>query len=392
MKYQATLPLALLSICSFMIETRCAEESLTGPHHSDGRDFACGYIDHQGRAVIGPGYDDALPFSEGLGVVEVQGRRVFVDQEGREVAQVAFAVAPVGFSEGLIPASDGSKYGYVDRSGKWVIAPRFDCAFGFVAGRATVVIHAEAKVGESRPNVARLQDIESWTKGRTTASSERREAKDSAHRAFIDRTGAIVFHGEYDSIGTLHCGRAVARQGTTYRYLDSEGRIAFGGAYSGGADFSEGVAAVSAGGKWGYVDPQGRIVIAAQFERANSFREGKASVKIDGRWGFINRVGKVVVAPQYDFAYDFSEGLAGVEIAGRYGFVDGVGRMVVSPVYDDVNQFSEGRAVVLKGERYGYIDSSGNAVTGLIFSHASDFSEGLAAVSCPLDVWPARKK
>src|SRR4029434_6193855 len=42
------------------------------------------------------------------------------------------------FSEGLLPASRGGKWGYIDRQGQFVIAPQFDEVWGFSEGLAAM--------------------------------------------------------------------------------------------------------------------------------------------------------------------------------------------------------------------------------------------------------------
>lgn len=107
-----------------------------------------GYIDSTGKVVIGPGFKWAEPFREGLAAVLVaspgnpSGKWVYIDQTGRVVIDRGDIVAPGDFSEGLAPVrvgrGSGDLWGYIDKNGNMVIAPRFESAGGFHSGLAEV--------------------------------------------------------------------------------------------------------------------------------------------------------------------------------------------------------------------------------------------------------------
>ena len=59
-----------------------------------------GFIDKNGKVVIEPQFDDTYPFSEGLAMVEKDGKRGYIDKSGKVVIEPQFD--EVGdFSEGL---------------------------------------------------------------------------------------------------------------------------------------------------------------------------------------------------------------------------------------------------------------------------------------------------
>lgn len=169
-----------------------------------------GYIDKTGKIIINPQFNAAWPFTEGLGLVEVEGKWGFVDKTGKIVINPQFeratpfsdegiAGVEIGnkwggidttgkvvinpqfdefsssfggrlggqiisgdfsnifkhyfFSEGLAGVRVGNKYGYIDKTGKYVINPQFDQAFPFNEGLAMVVIR-EKSIGNSNSNTA----------------------------------------------------------------------------------------------------------------------------------------------------------------------------------------------------------------------------------------------
>ena len=100
-----------------------------------------GFIDKAGQQVIPPRYDDADLFSEGLAAVTIAGKRGYIDRSGKVVIPPQFESAGP-FSEGLAPAftdSEGKQGGYIDKSGQLVIkGEEFDEARNFSEGLAAV--------------------------------------------------------------------------------------------------------------------------------------------------------------------------------------------------------------------------------------------------------------
>jgi hypothetical protein len=100
-----------------------------------------GYMDKAGRQVIPPRYDDVQAFSEGLAAVKLEDKYGYIDRSGKMVIPPKFGSADP-FSEGLAVVqldSAGKKWGYIDKSGKSVIGEEeFVYARRFSDGLAAV--------------------------------------------------------------------------------------------------------------------------------------------------------------------------------------------------------------------------------------------------------------
>lgn len=118
-----------------------------------------GFVDMKGRVVIPPQFDVtpmnslAGDFSEGLALVEfgassegdslTAGSKFgFIDKTGRVVINPKYESASP-FSEGLASVRLGGKDGYIDKTGRMVIAPQFDQADSFSEGIARVAVHGK---------------------------------------------------------------------------------------------------------------------------------------------------------------------------------------------------------------------------------------------------------
>jgi len=106
-----------------------------------------GFIDKKGKFVINPQFGDIVPevarvlpayysyglssecgFSEGLAAVEVVEGWGYVNKEGKFIINPQFDDA-MPFSEGLAGVKIGGNFGFIDKSGKYVINPQFDLRF-----------------------------------------------------------------------------------------------------------------------------------------------------------------------------------------------------------------------------------------------------------------------
>lgn len=162
--------------------------------------------------------------NEGMFWIRENGKYGYIDSTGKVVIAPQYDNT-MGFNEGLAATSTGGKYGFIDKKGNWAIKPQFDFAYIFMDGAAMV------RVGKQY--------------------------------AWIDKTGKQI----------------IAPQ-------DFE-EVAMG--------FSEGRLAVKRGGKWGYIDKTGKMVVEAKFKKATKFEGGAAQVETeDGMHHWIAADGRVL--------------------------------------------------------------------------------------------------
>lgn len=281
-------------------------------------------------------------------------------------ATVASAVAPTPTSDppeavGLFVAHDPvtDRYGFIDRTGAWVISPQFVWATAFSEGLASVVTD-----------------------------------QGPGHTGFIDTTGSFVIEPTLCTAAEFKEGLAQAalqvdEQTLQTGFIDKTGEMVVGpfdpdlwGAVA--PFFSEGMcAATGPDGKWGYIDKTGTWAIQPAFLEAAPFSNGLALIEDEDGRGFIDRTGAMAIQPRFQVARSFHEGLAAVYVDGKWGYIDTTGAMVIEPQFDRNGDFSEGLCHQRLDDRSGYIDRSGTWVIPPRFDLANDFSEGLAACAVP---------
>ena len=328
------------------------------------------------REDKGPTQEDGT----GLFVMREKDSYGYIDRSGRIVIPPRYAWAEV-FSEGLagvrvreegIPTGRG-KAGYINTKGEWAIRPKFHGAQPFSNGLAVVgmdkgcgfIDHSgEVLIGGKFAGVADFSEgLAVAMVGRFDADVERTR---SGH---IDRSGEWVIRPKYKEACTFEEGLAPVRlkaDGTrrAWGFIDKKGRMVIRPAFSEVlSGFLEGWACVKQGDKWGYIDTKGDFKIGPHFKAAWDFSDGLAAVLPDHLWGFINKAGEMVIPAQYRDCQPFSEGYAAVKVRARWGFIDTSGRTVVKPQFRVPASFERGLAQVeLDSGGWAYVNPKGKIV------------------------------
>ena len=100
-----------------------------------------GIIDYNGKMVVECIYQGILNYNDGIILIyNSEGQYEYLTKSGKRAVPKTFEERCEGFYEGLAAVMEDGKYGYIDRTGDWVIAPQFDYASQFVSGFACVGI------------------------------------------------------------------------------------------------------------------------------------------------------------------------------------------------------------------------------------------------------------
>lgn len=160
------------------------------------------------------------------------------------------------FSEGLAEVQTGEKWGYIDRSGRMVIRPRFQEAKYFSEGLASVKIN------------------DRW--------------------GYIDRKGKMVIPADFQEAGEFSEGLAAVKLAGSWGYIDKAGNFVVQPQYEDAGTFHEGLASVQIDSLWGYIDPTGVTMISPKFNNTWGFSQGIAQVKLGNRTAYIDREGNFI--------------------------------------------------------------------------------------------------
>jgi len=272
-----------------------------------------GYLDAAtGATVIPPRFDDAGPFAEGLAPVSMTLLAGFIDTSGQVVIEPRYQGAQP-FSEGLAAVKDGGLWGFIDTTGKVVIEPRFTRVRSFSGGRAVFqgsafgppedgggLSEEEKLLGENgygyldregRMVIApRFADAYGFVDGLAAAKTVLRDW------GFLSPEGEWAIEPRFFEARSFAEGLAAVRVGSKWGYIDRTGQVVIEPQFEQAESFSGGVAAARLPEqRWGYIDRQGKRAITPLYESAAPFRGPLAMVKLVGdRYAYINRRGRTV--------------------------------------------------------------------------------------------------
>ena len=131
-----------------------------------------------------------------------------------------------------------TKYGFIDKTGKLVIEPRFDSGSNFLGGLA------QAKSGDK------------W--------------------GYIDTTGTFIIPPTYDDVSSFEEGLACVKANGKWGYTDRADHTVIQPQYDVAGGFSDGLACIRINDKYGYIGKTGEVVIQPQYLSAFGFRKGRA--------------------------------------------------------------------------------------------------------------------
>lgn len=231
------------------------------------------------------------------------------------------------FSEGLAAAAsldDSNYYGYIDKTGEYVIEPKF---WG--------TLPLPGPVQES-------EDSTEFHDGYAIVHRPGIGGDEWVLLAYIDYDGnTLTPPGPVKRATIFSNGLAIVQTDIDTNIIDKSGQTIATVAECnhnncGVGAFSEGLAKIernrNARALTGFFDESGEVVIAEQFDDAQSFSEGMAAVYDFNKqlWGYIDRSGAFVIPYQFTMASRFSEGLAFVSLPdGNGGYIDKTGNIVL---------------------------------------------------------------
>ena len=340
------------------------------------------FIDPKGN-VIAKGYRAISEFHEGLAGVSDGSKYGFVDKTGQIIIGLQFEKAGM-FNEGLASVSQNGKWGYINQKGDIVIPCNYDSCGAFKNGYAIVTINS--KVGLIN------------TSGRFVIPAEYDKVQQSANpNAYIivkDKkcgaasvSGSILFPCEYDYIRIFKSNSRVACAGKGKEHfllnddrtttLESDYDTKYYSFFSNrvlqreekGYDwYSSKMCLCNLQGKpiTRHYDYDDDHVVNKGWSWDTWYRGG-------GLFGFVNDNGEEYITCKYQYAHNFSEDLAAVNkggsfppgngphfTGGKWGYINRKGEEVVPFQYDNACSFYGGAALVRIGKRSFYIDRYGN--------------------------------
>lgn len=300
-----------------------------------------GFIDSSGKFAISPSYTHVKAFSEGLAPAK---DKVLLSEVYNRLGITTYD-QPNFDGE---PAPDPSetwveRYGYIDKTGRFVIPPTFEDAYGFSNGLAAVEITA----GE-------------W--------------------GFVDTSGILVLQGYTWAHDFDQEGYAIVETGEVQGLIDKTGTYVIDPLFNaiGGGD---GLYPIRVNRLFGLMNTQGELVRTYQYDNMGYFKDELALAESGGKWGFVDNLGDLVISTNADVGFHFQDGLAWLQHQGTCYYIDTSGRTRLEMAgLSEVTSFSSGYARGKSGHFYGFFDKTGKVILDYQYRDAIPVSEGIGLV------------
>jgi hypothetical protein len=343
----ALLSVSVVHACSWTYTIWSIRSKPADPLFRFEQNGKAGYIDATGKIVVRPTYPGGSnflgEFHEGLLAVRDERGARYVDRSGKVVFRTDARFSSQ-FFEGLAAASsESSRWGFIDRTGRFTVPPQYYEVEAFSEGIARISVTGE--VGST---------------------------------GYIDKTGQFVIPPSLTYGSSFHEDRAAV-------IISGPCRITNGGSCE-RPEFKPTGDYASYDCRYAIVDKSGKPVSDLRFDDAMDFSEGLAPVRMGQHWGYVDRSGQIAIPVKFEWAEPFTEGFAVAKKDGKFGFIDHAGIFVITPRFDAAEGFSDGRALVSSNHgltkwTYWFIDKTGNPAFPGEFAVAASFNYGLAHVA-----------
>mgnify|MGYP000887931222 CR=1 FL=1 len=327
------------------------------------------------KMVIQPQFDDIESFSEGLACVKVgedeSGRWGYINKTGEYVIEPKYYYAK-SFSEGLaaVQETKDGKDGYIDLHGNYIIEPQFDYGYSFNEGYAIIFNRGEEGLlysyidKKGKYLISPIKDLLFDFHEGYGLNEFRLINQNKNMYTFIrkDGTGTPPYFAQ--EMYPFSDGMALFRLDDKYGYLNNKGNVQILNDYYRATDFENGIALVydknffnneinyKIINKYGAVLEEGAI---DNVWLVYGFYDGFARFRtLDDKSIFIDKKNNIVLDTDYVVS-DFENGYAIATVDRKKGLLDKAGKFVVEAIYDDIKNINEGMVGVKINNKWGFL-------------------------------------
>ena len=342
--------------------------------------------------LFGPSFD----FDEnGLAVVKKDGHQGVIDRTGKFVIEPKFDAIYTnsGYEEevykyhvfdenGFAEVKVDDKHGLIDKTGKYILMPQYD-EIHYGNEYKTYWIELKGKWG-LLDNTGKFISEPKFDERIYTCENGFWLVKLNGKWGYIDKTGNFVIEPQFDKAHSFYDGFAIVEAKGKMGIIDQTGmylvepnydEIYYYGGYSFYSDYDKlEVIKLKLNDKWWTFDTVSKTIVAPQYEYDEDtvyFDEnGRADVKVNGKWGIIDKAGKYIVNPQYDGirGLGYETKMYVIKLNGKFGIIDYTGKVIFEPQFDERFYFVKGGLARVKvNGKYGVINTEGKFVVEPIY-------------------------
>lgn len=350
-------------------------------------------------------YDNIQWFNEGMVAVKRGGKWGYIDSTGKEVIALKYDEAGY-FRNGLAIVEIKDKAGVINKQGQIVVPIKYthihpNCQWFILAsiGEQSYMLNRQGKVMATFPKgCCNTQGGITFFWGNFSIDDGKLFYLKNDQWEIFNQQGQSLYPHTYEMVASFSEGMArVWNKAKRSAFIDSLGNQITPFLYESeayarqnllwNANFSEGLAKVTLNNKHGFINKKGKVVIPLVYHKVSSFENGRALVKKESSngnifYGYINPQGKVIVPVTYAYLSRIKHGAIRAQKEDKWGLLNTQGKALTPFIYDNMSDFDKGLIQVKLKGKTGFINAQGQTVISptLDYYKVGDFREGLAKV------------
>jgi hypothetical protein len=336
-----------------------------------------GFVDPTGAFVIPPKFREVGGFGrDGLSTASIGTLWGLIDRSGAWVVEPQPKFIWHSSSGPNRPAfwiRSGEKFGAIDRSGKFVLAPRFGAPDAAICDDGWAIGYDNGK-----PRAVRLEGMQLvLPDGDLSGSSctDPLQLEVNGRFGLLDRALKPLTDVKFNSIGGFFSGAAVAKVDGKFGYLNPDGSWLIEPRFEAAEKFVGDHAVAGRDGKFGCIGRSGAWEIEPQFQ--DKFVDCLAVVRLaNARPGGHDPGGTPSIDPRIQKIAAVAPGFYTVQLDGKFGVVNDAFDWVIEPRWQSYGMFSSNGVGVSK-----FDDELGSTfgIEPSLWSYGTLFSIGLVA-------------
>lgn len=232
-----------------------------------------GYVDKAGQVVIPLSFERAASFSGGRGRIMADGQWYYIDAQGNVISEGYDEALP--FLDGMARVKRGEGYNFIGLDGRLLSQTWFGEVKPYSDGFAPV-----ARDGEWYFLTRNGQTFGPFVTAMTPTSGLARFVRPGQGVGFLDIQGQEVIPAKYDSARGFNDGWAAVLRDERWTFVDTQGRELHSPRWQDVGQFAEGFAPVKIDGLWGVISTNhGEVVAPPRFDTIDTFSGGLAAAR-----------------------------------------------------------------------------------------------------------------
>ncbi len=316
-----------------------------------------GFINSAGETVIEPKYEKVKDFKFGCcWVKEFGGDFVLINKSGQVISQRSYS--KVGnFMEEMCAVYDDIKMGYVDATGKEVLACKYTGSPAYSDGLVCLCL-ADANVelyGFFDKNGKQVIPFKFKQGGFSNFYNGECRVQINGKTSLINKKGEVIFtpalsnNMEHFMNGLAMSYTKPGRKGVGY--FNRQNKWVIQPVYEDGKSFENGFAIVKLNGKYGVIDTLGNKLVPFEYQNiyGNAVSDGFFVCENENTKVYLNTKGRLFTQIPVEYLLGKKDGalIPFKSVEGKMGYLFQDGTLAIKPVYNKTFAFSEGKAWVL---------------------------------------------